>query len=93
MSSKSNPTPFPLGAYLGNPDNSDATREATFTNFYASFTALEGSSPQFLDVFVDQNQPISQWVGNSQWNASAFAASPDARTTTPVIALPLSVPR
>ena len=89
MSSKTS-TPFPLGAYLGNPDNSNAAAEATFTNYFTSFTALMGSAPQFLDVFIDQSQPVSQWVGNSQWDASSFAASSNARTTTPVIALPLS---
>ena len=90
MTTTSFSDPFPLGAYLGNPDNSDAANEATFENYFSSFTSLTGISPQFLDVFVDQSQPISQWVGNSDWNASSFAASPDAKTTTPVIALPLS---
>ena len=90
MSNNATSSPFPLGAYLGNPDNSSAANETTFENFYTSFTSSLGVSPKFLDVYIDQSQPVNQWVGNSEWNASSFAASPDARNTTPVIALPLN---
>ncbi|HEY0204778.1 MAG TPA: carbohydrate-binding domain-containing protein [Acetobacteraceae bacterium] len=83
-------TPFPLGAYLGNPDNSSAANEATYEAHYTSFSQLMGAAPQYLTTFVDQNQAISQWVGNSQWAASSAAASADARSQTPVIALPLN---
>ncbi len=83
-------TPFPLGAYLGNPDNSSAANEATYEANYTSFSQLMGAAPQYLTTFVDQTQPISQWVGNSQWAATSAAASPDARGQTPVIALPLN---
>jgi len=83
-------TPFPLGAYLGNPDNSSAANEATYEANYTSFSHLMGAAPQYLATFVDQNQAISQWVGNSQWAAVSAAASADARGQTPVIALPLN---
>ena len=83
-------TPFPLGAYLGNPDNSSAANEATYEANYSAFTADLGAAPTFLTSFVDQSQPVSQWAGNSQWAATSAAASADAKTQTPVIALPLS---
>ncbi len=83
-------TPFPLGAYLGNPDNSSAANEATYEAKYTSFSQLMGAAPQYLATFVDQNQAISRWVGNSQWAAASAAASADARGQTPVIALPLN---
>ena len=81
-------TPFPLGAYLGNPDNSSAANQATYDANYTSFSHLMGAAPQYLTTFVDQNQAISQWVGNSQWAAVSAAASTNARSQTPVIALP-----
>ena len=68
-------TPFPLGAYLGNPDNSSAANQATYDANYTSFSHLMGAAPQYLATFVDQNQAISQWVGNSQWAAVSAAAS------------------
>ena len=83
-------TPFALGAYLGNPDNSSAANEAAYEAKYTSFSQLLGAAPQYLVSFVDQNQATSQWVGNSQWAASSAAASADARSQTPVIALPLN---
>ena len=90
MSATTTVTPFPLGAYLGNPDNSNAANEAAYEAKYTAFSQLMGTTPQYLDTFVDQTQPISQWAGNSQWAAASAAASPDARGQTPVIALPLS---
>ncbi len=83
-------TPFSLGAYLGNPDNTSAANQATYDANYTSFSQLMGAAPQYLTTFVDQNQAISQWVGNSQWAAVSAAASADARSQTPVIALPLN---
>ena len=56
---------------------------------YDSFTQLMGTTPQFLDYFLDQRQPMSQWAGNAQWAATSAAQSP-ARSATPVIALPMT---
>ena len=90
MSNAAHLTSFPLGAYIANPDNSSASNEAFFENGFDSLKTLMGTAPQYLDVFVDQRLDVNQWVGNTQWNANSFAASADARTTTPVIGLPLS---
>jgi beta-mannanase len=90
MANATSSTPFPLGAYLGNPDNSNAANEATFESLYQSFTGAMGTAPSFFDTYVDQTQSISDWVGNSDWAASSAADSADAKTMTPVIALPMS---
>lgn len=87
MSSTPPATSFPLGAYLGNPDNSSAANEATFEADYSSFSSLLGAKPQFLVTYTDYNQPISAWINNAGWAASSFAASPDAKTAIPVIGL------
>ncbi len=90
MASTASVTPFPLGAYLGNPDNSSAANQALFDSAYDAFTKLMGAAPRFLDTFVDQNQPVSQWAGNSTWAAVSAAESSRAAAMLPVIALPLS---
>ena len=90
MSNASSSTPFPLGAYFGGPDSSDASDEANFEQAYNSFTAAEGAAPSFLDTYIQQSLPISEWDTNSGWAASSFADSADSRNTTPVIGLPLS---
>jgi len=82
-------TPFVLGAYFGNPDNSNPSAEATFDSTYGSFTTLLGAAPQYLVAYVDQNKPISNWVDNAGFSASSFAQSPTAKTATPVIGLPM----
>ena len=83
-------TPFPLGAYIGNPDNSSAANEATFESYFTNFSNVVGAAPSFLDYFIDQRQAVSNWAGNAQWEASSAAASPDARGATPVIAVPFT---
>jgi len=82
--------PFPLGAYLGNPDNSSLANQALFDTKYNSFTHLMGAAPQYLNYFVDQRKPISQWVGNSTWAADSASQSANAKGAAPVIALPMS---
>ncbi len=83
-------TPFALGAYLSNPDNSSAANQALFDAKYDDFSKLMGAAPRFLDTFVDQNQPVLQWVGNSTWAAISASQSSRAVTMMPVIALPMS---
>jgi hypothetical protein len=90
MASTASATPFRLGAYLGNPDNSSVANQALFDAKFDEFSKLMGIAPRFLTTFVDQNQPISQWVGNSTWAAVSAAQSSRAAAMTPVIALPLS---
>lgn len=79
-----------LGAYLGNPDNSSAANEAIFEAAFSDFTTAVGTSPTLLNSYVDYRQPITEWVGNSDWAAASFAASADANNATPVIGLPLA---
>jgi hypothetical protein len=83
-------TPFPLGAYLGNPDNSSQANEATFETNYDSFSQLMGVAPQYLVLYVDGTQSVSEWTSNNAWLASSAAASPDAKDVTPVIGLPMA---
>jgi Ca-dependent carbohydrate-binding module xylan-binding len=83
-------TPFPLGVYVGDPDGSDASVEATFETNYNNFVNTLGAQPQFLDVYADQTQPISQWVSNASWQAWSMAQSADTKDMTPVIGLPMT---
>ena len=90
MANTASTTPFPLGAYLSNPDNSSASNEAIFDSKYSNFTKLFGAAPQFIDTYVDYTQPVSSWLGNTDWEAASFAASADAKGTIPVIGLPMA---
>ncbi len=90
MASTASATPFRLGAYLSNPDNSSVANQALFDAKFDEFSKLMGTAPRFLVTFVDQNQPVSQWVGNSTWAAVSASQSSRAAAMTPVIALPLS---
>ncbi len=90
MSSSTGSTPFPIGAYLGNPNGSDASSEATFEAEYAGFTSTLGVTPTYLDNYVDYTQPVSDWASNASWQAWSDAQSVDAKAMTPVIALPMA---
>jgi hypothetical protein len=82
--------PFPLGAYLGNPNGSDAAAEATFESAYASFVSTLGAKPARIDAYVDYTQTIANWPGNAAWQAWSNAQSPVARSLLPVIGFPMA---
>jgi hypothetical protein len=83
-------TPFALGVDVGNPNVSSPTEEATFEANFNGFSTLMGTTPQYLDQFGDQTQPISQWVSQAGWDATSVAHSAVLQHVTPVIGLPMS---
>jgi hypothetical protein len=83
-------TPFALGVYVGNPNNSSPNEEADFEAHFNAFSTLMGAKPQYLDQFGNQNDPISHWVDQATWNAVSVAQSPVLKNVTPVIGLPMS---
>ena len=90
MPDSSTTTPFPLGAYLGNPDNYSASAEATYEAEYSSFTSTMGVAPTYLDNYVDYTEPVDDWVGNASFQAASDAQSPDAKNLIPVIGIPMA---
>lgn len=89
MATTAGSTPFPLGAYLNEPNPGDPTGQASFETNYASFTALMGTAPAFLDYYIDYTQPVADWVSNASFQAYSAAQTPESATATPVIALPM----
>jgi hypothetical protein len=83
-------TPFPLGVYLDEPNPGDPPAEAQFEADYSSFVNLMGTTPSYINTYVDNTQPISSWAANASYQAWSNANSPDANGLTPVIALPMS---
>lgn len=82
-------TPFPLGAFVNTPNGSDPSAEANFESVYNSFGQLMGSTPKFLDYYVDQSKPVDQWPSNAGWSAWSAARSP-ASKVMPVIGFPMA---
>ncbi len=80
-------TPFPLGAYVGNPDAWNAANQALFQANYNSFVKLMGVAPEFIDTAVDYSAPLSGWIGSASAQAQSNARSADARPLIPVIGL------
>jgi len=89
-------TPFPLGAYVGNPNGSDPTAEAAFESQYNAFVKdMGGARPQFMDTFVDFTQDPSQWGANASWDAWSWAMTGNdyvgpGSGTVPVVGVPLA---
>jgi hypothetical protein len=81
--------PFPLGAYLGNPNGSNQQDEAEFEASYASFVSTLGTSPRLILSYIDYTQPVTSWPSNTSWQAWSNAQSPDARNLIPVLGLPM----
>lgn len=83
-------TPFTVGVFVGNPNYFDANEEASFEANFNTFSDLMKTKPLFLDQYGDQRLPISEWVGQSSWNAASMAQSPVLQGVTPVIGLPMT---
>lgn len=72
-------TDFQLGAYVGNPDNSNPTTEALFERRIQAFGSLVGRKPDIIEGFLDNSYPIwdsvkqnSPWVLNAAWYVSSL---------------------
>ena len=48
-----------------------------------------GVTPTYSDAYVDQSQPINQWITNASWSAQQYAGTAFTKNITPVIGLPL----
>lgn len=86
----SNISPFPLGVYVGGPDASNPTAEAAVVSQYAAFEQAMGAAPQFMDTYIDQSQPISNWAANASFTAYSMRISSVDPSTIPVIGLPMA---
>jgi hypothetical protein len=82
--------PFPLGAYLGNPNGSDPSAEALFEANFASFAADLGAKPTRITAYVDYTQTVANWPGNASWQAWSNAQSPVAKSMLPVVGMPMA---
>ena len=83
-------TPYPLGGYFNNPAAGDQGAESAFENELDSFTQLMGTTPSFIDSYVDETHPISQWVGDAGYQAYSAQQSGYGAYAAPVIGLPMA---
>jgi hypothetical protein len=83
-------TPFPLGVYVGNPNGSTPSAEASFEADFASFQSAMNAKPRLITTYIDYRQQISAWPSNASWQAWSNAQSPVARSLTPVIGFPMA---
>jgi ribosomal protein L19 len=82
-------TPFPLGVFVGNANSGDPSAEATFDTEVQSFDSLMGTTPSFMNAYIDTTMTPSQWLSDLQWSAAQAEASPSWKGVTPVIGLPM----
>ena len=83
-------TPFPLGGYFSDPNAGDPVSESNFKTQVTSFTSLMETRPSFIDSFVDQTHPVSQWAGDAGYQSYSAAQAGYGSYATPVIGLPMS---
>ncbi len=81
--------PYPVGAYFGNPNGSDASQEATFEANYTSYVSAMQSKPTLITTYVDYTQPVTSWPSNASWQAWSNAKSPVAKTLEPALGFPM----
>jgi beta-mannanase len=86
----SSPAAWKIGAYLANPNPTDAGAAATYAANYQGFSQAMGLAPMLIDVYVDYTQPVSSWVANASYQAWCNAQTPDAKALIPVIGFPMA---
>ena len=72
MSGSATSSTVQLGAYVGNPNNSDASEEAATNAQFNSLAAAMGQAPTLMDTYIDQSIPQSQWASYAQWDAVIY---------------------
>ena len=82
--------PSVLGVYIGNPNGSSVSAEATYESNYRSFVSTMQNTPKLIDAYVDYTQPVTSWASNASWQAWSNAQSVDAKNLTPVVGLPMA---
>lgn len=82
--------PFPLGAFAGGPNGSDAAVQARLDTHFDHLTTLMGTAPRFMNSFVDFRLPITDWPSNAGWTAWSCEQAPRFRPLIPVIGLPMA---
>jgi hypothetical protein len=95
MTSSSTPTaiattPFVLGVYVGQPEDTSASNQDEFLSNLAAFETAVGAVPAFFDTYTNVSDPISNWANQNGWQASSWAATPELEKTTPILDLPLT---
>ena len=83
-------TPFNLGGYFNGPNTGDPNARAAFEAEINSFIQLMGTTPQFVDTYVNQSKSVSDWVGDASWQAWTTAQFPSVKNSAPVIGLPFT---
>jgi hypothetical protein len=83
-------TPFNLGGYFNGPNTGDPNAKAAFEAELNSFTQLMGTTPQFIDSYVNESKPIGDWVSDASWQAWTTSQFSAVKGAAPVIGLPLT---
>src|SRR5579875_3848240 len=83
-------TPFPLGLFIGGLAGANDPQTQQVDQAYGDFKSLMGTGVQFMDTYIDQTKPISQWGSNASYTAWTWAQDPNFQGTTPLIGLPMT---
>ena len=81
--------PFALGVYIGGPNSSNASAEATVDANFNSFKNALGAAPTLIDVYTDYTQPVGDWQSNASWQAYSNSVSTSAKHMVPVVGFPM----
>lgn len=75
-------TPFPYGAYPNAPGHT------TFEKQASDITRLMRAPPLFLDLYVHEQQPLSNWISNAEWQSGVWNGT-TAKDLIPIVGFPL----
>ena len=62
---------FPSWSIVGNPNSDSTSVEAVFDASNRAFDSLMGTTPTYMNTYIDYTQPISNWLGNTSWAAAS----------------------
>lgn len=78
------------GCLISSPNINSVPAMALYEQQLTWHVAATGSTPAYMDTFIDYTQARSAWAGNSTFFAASWAASATARRMVPVVGVPLA---
>jgi hypothetical protein len=70
-----------LAAFTGIPNVDNVSQENATVGEWNLLANDMGQTPTMMLTYLDGNHPLSQWVGDSQWDIASWKAGPWANTT------------
>ena len=80
-----------LAAFVGVPNDDNATEQTQTTAEWNSLVGAIGQTPTMYQTYLDDTHPISEWLSDTAWDIASWRASPWLAGLIPIISMPMTI--